>query len=295
MTIKVDGVAEIQTVQVGEVTFPETDVVVEDELANPSKPDRERIDADNAAILRAVAKASGEPQFVRAFRRPPGEINSVFGEWRTFNDGHRSQHLGLDLFAREGSRVKAINAGTVVLVRPCFLAGNVVVVAHGGGIASAYFHLSKVSVAEGDRVAQGDELGLAGPHRAHHRTAPAPHHPRSGRPGRSRGVLQAHDPAERRDGHAPLIRRPRRVERTARYSASSARAAASNRSSEASRRSWIKLPLTLAGQPTRHATDHPIEDRHQVAAGRRREQREHQAGVGLGEHAVRDQQVEVNV
>lgn len=50
MTIKVDGVAEIQTVQVGEVTFPETDVVVEDELANPSKPDRERIDADNTAI-----------------------------------------------------------------------------------------------------------------------------------------------------------------------------------------------------------------------------------------------------
>jgi murein DD-endopeptidase MepM/ murein hydrolase activator NlpD len=162
VTIKVDGVAEIQTVQVGEVTFPETDVVVEDELANPPKPDRERIDADNVAILRAVAKARGEPQFARAFRRPPGEINSVFGEWRTFNDSHRSQHLGLDLFAREGSRVKAINAGTVVLVRPCFLAGNVVVVAHGGGIASAYFHLSKVSVAEGDRVAQGDELGLAG-------------------------------------------------------------------------------------------------------------------------------------
>jgi hypothetical protein len=43
----------------------------------------------------------------------------------------------------------------------------------------------------------------------------------------------------------------------------------------------------LAGQPTRHATDHPIEDRQQVATGRRREQREHQAGVGLGEHAVR--------
>lgn len=50
VTIKVDGVAEIQTVQVGEVTFPETDVVVEDELANPSKPGRERIDADNTAI-----------------------------------------------------------------------------------------------------------------------------------------------------------------------------------------------------------------------------------------------------
>jgi murein DD-endopeptidase MepM/ murein hydrolase activator NlpD len=49
-----------------------------------------------------------------------------------------------------------------VLVRDCFLAGNVVVVAHGGGVASAYYHLNKASVAEGDTVAQGDVIGLAG-------------------------------------------------------------------------------------------------------------------------------------
>lgn len=35
-------------------------------------------------------------------------------------------------------------------------------VSHGAGIASAYYHLSKVSVAEGDTVAPGDTLGLAG-------------------------------------------------------------------------------------------------------------------------------------
>jgi murein DD-endopeptidase MepM/ murein hydrolase activator NlpD len=162
ISIEVDSVPQPRTVQVREVVFPETSVVVEDELANPNKPDRDRIDADNTAILRAVAKAKGEPQFLHMFRRPPGEVTSVFGEWRTFNDGHRSQHLGLDLFAREATKVRAVNAGTVVLVRDCFLAGNVVVIAHGGGIASAYYHLSKTSVAEGDSIAQGDELGLAG-------------------------------------------------------------------------------------------------------------------------------------
>jgi len=162
ISVEVDSVAQPRTVQVRAVTFPETSVIVEDELANPNKADRDRIDADNTAILRAIARAKADPQFIRPFRRPPGEVTSVFGEWRTFNDGHRSQHLGLDLFAREGSRVKAVNAGTVVLVRDCFLAGNVVVVAHGGGIASAYYHLSKVSVAEGDPIAQGGELGLAG-------------------------------------------------------------------------------------------------------------------------------------
>jgi murein DD-endopeptidase MepM/ murein hydrolase activator NlpD len=162
VTVEVDSVALPQTVSLRPTTFPETDVVVEDELANPSPADRIRIDADNAAILRAAATAKGPPQFARPFRRPPGEITSGFGVWRTFNDGHRSQHLGLDLFAREATPVRAVNAGTVVLVRDCFLAGHIVVIAHGAGIASAYYHLSEPRVAEGDTVAIGDKIGLAG-------------------------------------------------------------------------------------------------------------------------------------
>src|SRR5204862_8163793 len=139
----------------------EADIVVEDELANPSAPLRDQIDRDNAAIIRALRKGDGDPQFTRAFVRPRGKVTSRFGDWRTFNDGHRSQHLGLDVRAREGARVKAINAGTVTLVRDTFLAGKVVVVAHGGGIASAYFHLSAIDVAEDDRIARGQVVGRA--------------------------------------------------------------------------------------------------------------------------------------
>jgi len=161
LSIRIDGAAIPAAVTVEDKTFPETDVIVEDELANPAKPERDRIDADNGAIVHA-AKAKGAPQFTRRLRRPPGEITSVFGEWRTFNDGHRSQHLGADFFAREGTRVRAIGSGTVALVRETFLAGNVVVVDHGAGIASAYYHLSKTSVKEGDTVRAGEELGRAG-------------------------------------------------------------------------------------------------------------------------------------
>lgn len=161
IAVAVDG-AKHATVAVRAVDFPETDVIVEDEYANPPPAERERIDKDNQAIIHAMSKDEGEPQFARAFRRPRGEVTSRFGEWRTFNDGHRSQHLGLDLFAREGSRVNAVNAGTVTLVRDTFLAGNVVVIAHGAGIATAYFHLSATSVNEGDVVQTGDEIGKAG-------------------------------------------------------------------------------------------------------------------------------------
>ena len=140
----------------------ESKVVVEDEMANPPKADRDRIDADNHAIAETYAKAAGAPLFVHPFRRPAGAVTSTFGEWRTFNDGHRSQHLGLDLGEAEGTKVLATNSGTVALVRETFLAGNIVVINHGGGITSMYFHLSKPLVAEGDAVALGAPIGLAG-------------------------------------------------------------------------------------------------------------------------------------
>jgi murein DD-endopeptidase MepM/ murein hydrolase activator NlpD len=143
--------------------FPETDVIVEEEYANPPPAERRRIDDDNQAILAATSKLDDrDPLFTRAFRRPRGEVTSRYGEWRTFNDGHRSQHLGYDVFAREGTKVRAVNTGTVTLVRDTFLSGNVVVVAHGAGLASAYFHLSAIDVEEGDVVQAGEVVGRAG-------------------------------------------------------------------------------------------------------------------------------------
>lgn len=160
--IAVDVAGIKRDIEVRTVTFGEAAIVVEEELANPGPEERKEIDADNAAIMAALAKGDGDPQWKAAFQRPPGKVTSGYGEWRTFNDGHRSQHLGFDVPAKEGARVSAINAGTVTLVRDTFLAGKVVVIAHGAGIASAYFHLSGTSVKEGDLVERGRAIGKAG-------------------------------------------------------------------------------------------------------------------------------------
>jgi len=163
LSVEVDSVKKAARVALKKVTFKETNVIVEEEMANPPAADKPIIDEDNKAMITAMVKNNtGEPQFTTAFKRPVGGTTSPFGEWRTFNDGHRSQHLGIDLFAKEGAKVKAVNAGTVALVRDTFLAGKVVVIAHGRGIASAYFHLSAATVAEGDTVHAGDEIGAAG-------------------------------------------------------------------------------------------------------------------------------------
>lgn len=153
---------EKAAVDVRATTFPEATVVVDEEYANPPPAERKRIDDDNRTTLAAMRESQGAPQFTAPFRKPRGKVTSQFGEWRTFNDGHRSQHLGMDVTAREGTPVRAINAGTVALVTETFLGGNIVVVTHGAGIASAYFHLSATDVDTGDTVKAGEVIGKAG-------------------------------------------------------------------------------------------------------------------------------------
>jgi murein DD-endopeptidase MepM/ murein hydrolase activator NlpD len=160
--IKLTVAGEAVTLAIREVTFPESGVRVDEEYANPPAEARKQVDEDNTQTLGAMVKAGTEPQFTAAFRKPRGKVTSSFGEWRTFNDGHRSQHLGTDFTASQGAKVPAVNAGIVALVRETFLGGKIVVVAHGAGISSAYFHLSRTDVKEGDPVKLGETVGLAG-------------------------------------------------------------------------------------------------------------------------------------
>lgn len=77
---------------------------------------------------------------------------------------------GVDLATPEGTPVIAPGAGRVVFagrVRPgrsgwLGRVGNVVVVDHGDGLATAYGHLSRIDVRVGQRVERGGRLGLVG-------------------------------------------------------------------------------------------------------------------------------------
>jgi murein DD-endopeptidase MepM/ murein hydrolase activator NlpD len=91
-----------------------------------------------------------------------GELSAPFGLNRIINGQRRSPHTGVDLEAEEGTPVLACNSGVVVLFQQLFFSGKSVIVDHGWGLYSMYFHLSEALVKEGDRVSTGALLGRVG-------------------------------------------------------------------------------------------------------------------------------------
>ncbi len=88
--------------------------------------------------------------------------SDVFGSQRIFNGKAQRPHWGLDYRVPTGAPVAAMNQGTVLLARFLYFEGNCVVIDHGQGLLTLYFHLSEFKVKEGDSVKRGQEIGLSG-------------------------------------------------------------------------------------------------------------------------------------
>lgn len=95
---------------------------------------------------------------------PPADAptSDVFGSQRIFNGVAQRPHYGLDYRVPTGTPVAAMNSGTVLLARFLYFEGNCVVLDHGQGLLTLYFHLSEFKVKEGDSVKRGQEIGLSG-------------------------------------------------------------------------------------------------------------------------------------
>jgi murein DD-endopeptidase MepM/ murein hydrolase activator NlpD len=119
---------------------------------------------EQEAFARAFATTAPERFWDVPFLPPvPQDASaSSFGSRRIINGVARAPHTGTDLSAPAGTEVVATNHGRVALVGNFFFAGGSVVVDHGGGLFSMYFHLSEFKVEEGAWVRKGDVLALSG-------------------------------------------------------------------------------------------------------------------------------------
>ena len=129
----------------------------------PDAETMKRISAERVELEHALTARTQTPMFDHPFRWPVvGIVTGTYGSTRILNGEPRSPHLGVDVTAAAGTPIVAPTEGVVALVADYFFTGNTVVIDHGYGLTSLYAHLSRVDVKTGDRVAQGDVIGLMG-------------------------------------------------------------------------------------------------------------------------------------
>ena len=89
-------------------------------------------------------------------------VGSTFGYRRDPFTRRAKFHSGVDLKARWGDAVGASQAGTVEFAGWYHGYGNMIIINHGGGVATHYAHLSSFDVEPGMHVERGTIIGRAG-------------------------------------------------------------------------------------------------------------------------------------
>lgn len=122
------------------------------------------IHAETAKMSALWNQVSPEKQWDGAFSYPVSNprITSGFGTRRSYGGGPvNGYHAGTD-FAGNGEPIYAPAAGTVVLAEPLNVRGNAVLLDHGMGVFSGYWHQTEIIVNVGDHLERGDLIGYIG-------------------------------------------------------------------------------------------------------------------------------------
>lgn len=111
-------------------------------------------------------KTSFEPEILweGLFEKPTGHcrVSSEFGEIRTVNGVESDRHGGVDFACDKGEPVFAANSGKVLFAQNIALTGNTVMIEHGLGLKTWYYHMDSIDVKEGDMVKKGQQIGTIG-------------------------------------------------------------------------------------------------------------------------------------
>lgn len=110
-----------------------------------------------AQIQAAQSRSSSPPAPAGALGWPAsGPVTSAYGSrWGRL-------HEGIDIGAPYGAPIVAAAAGTVIYAGWLGGYGNLVVIDHGGGVATAYAHQSQIAVSVGQVVSRGQTIGYVG-------------------------------------------------------------------------------------------------------------------------------------
>lgn len=132
---------------------PETSKLLDPAISEP----------ENVLMGEVWATFTPEIRWSGPFQWPvEGVYTSYFGTRRSYGGQVSSYHAGIDIDGETGDPVNAAADGVVVLADALNVRGNVVVIDHGAGVLTGYFHLDSIDVQKGQAVKAGDVIGQMG-------------------------------------------------------------------------------------------------------------------------------------
>jgi murein DD-endopeptidase MepM/ murein hydrolase activator NlpD len=157
--IKASGVIRVKPRK-----FPVQRLTLPKEMVELDPPTLARAEEESKRLKTLFETATPERRWRGRFTRPVGgtEEGTGFGAKRIINGLPRAPHSGADFSADAGTPVVAANSGTVALVAEMFFPGRLVILDHGLGLYTLYFHLQEVQVESGQKVERGEIIGAVG-------------------------------------------------------------------------------------------------------------------------------------
>lgn len=151
-------------IQVKSRKFPVQRLTLPKEMVELDPPTLARAEEESRRLKTLYATVTPERLWRGRFTRPVAgnEEPTGFGARRIINGLRRSPHSGVDFSADGGTPVVAANSGVVALVAEMFFPGRLVILDHGLGLHTLYFHLKDVRVESGQKVERGQIIGAVG-------------------------------------------------------------------------------------------------------------------------------------
>ena len=128
---------------------------------------------ENAFLETIFVESNPDPYWTDVFRIPiTGTVSAEYGDARSYNNRPIINfHSGIDFGGPIGTPIYSPAEGVVAYVGELELRGNVLIIDHGMGVMTAYYHLASSDVELGDvveprqKIANGGNTGLStGPH-----------------------------------------------------------------------------------------------------------------------------------
>lgn len=122
-----------------------------------------------AEIAQEIAEATGGVALPAGPMSAPSAAGFIWPLEGTVTSGFGYRwgrmHEGIDISVPEGTPIRAVASGTVILMQSEYESGgygNYTCIDHGGGLSSCYAHQSSFATSVGAQVSQGDVIGLSG-------------------------------------------------------------------------------------------------------------------------------------